>query len=224
MPRITIAPLDLTQRLVHDLRNPLASLSSNLAYMDERLGPAADPEVKEALLDCKAAVGRLRRAATMLVDLGLLQQGTLAPRRVLTQVAPLLQEVFAQRLHEARLREVKLAAEVPAAMAASFDAELVQRLLHALLDYALRYANPGGTVLVRAERDPKERLLLSMEAEGEWLPPEERAYLQRSAAPEGAASVGLGPHYVNLATEAHAGSLQVLSDAGRKRLAVTITL
>ncbi len=222
---------DLTQRLVHDLRNPLAGLSSNLAYVDDRLGTGADPEVLEALADCRAAVGRLRRAATMLVDLGRLEEGTLEPRRMLTPIAHLVKEVFAQRQHEATLRDLTLVADVPPGLSSSIDSEVAARLLHALLDHALRYSEAGSTVRLRAERIPgtapglSERLLLEMVADGEWLPQSERIHIGRGAT-SSVVSAGLGLHYAHLASLAHGGHIEVHEDpigaTTRTRLTVTL--
>jgi signal transduction histidine kinase len=224
---------DVTQRLVHDLRNPLAGLSSNLAYIDERLrdkqrrdAPDAkvDPEILEALQDCRAAVGRLRRAATMLVDVGPLEEGALRPRRAEALVGPLLTEVISHRAHEASLRDLQLLCDVPADLSAAFDVELTQRLLHALLDHALRYASSGGPVLLHVRPrqgqgqglglGANQGLTLRVVATGEWIPHAERVYAGRGAiSPGNIAEVGLGLHYALLVARAHGGSLEVIEGA-----------
>lgn len=203
---------ELTQRLVHDLRNPLAGLTSNLAYVDDRLGTLADPEVLEALSDCRAAVGRLRRSATMLVDLARMEDGSLKPRRVETLLVPVLQDVFAQRMHEAHLRDLRLTAQVPPGLKASFDPELCGRLLHALLDHALRYAQSGTAVEVSAA--PHERGLdLRLSAQGEWLPRAEFKTGEHSWPPS-VVEVGLGLHYARLAAQCHGGAMEVAEEPG----------
>lgn len=244
---------ELTQRLVHDLRNPLAGLSSNLAYMDDRLSDSGDPEVREALADCRAAVGRLRRAATMLVDLGRLEEGNLQPRCSETLVAALLQDLLAQRLHEATLRDLQLVAEVPPGLTGLIDHEMVARMLHALLDHALRYAQTGTVVQLQAAPGapgsvegaaPRAGgLTLRVMAEGEWLPKVERTYLSRgaggvsgalgargAAGARGAqplpsvAEIGLGLHYVQLAALAHSGGLEVQDDPPAAPRRTTVVL
>ncbi|MDW8280892.1 MAG: hypothetical protein RMK29_04215 [Myxococcales bacterium] len=212
---------DLTRRLVHDLRNPLAGLTSNLSYIEDRLGQSADPEVLEALADCRAAVARLRRAAAMLVDLGPLEQGTLRPRLQQALLAPLLQDLLDQRLHEASLRQLRLVADVPPGHVAAFDPELLPRLLHALLDHALRYAQAGSQVLLRVLADTPGRLTLRLEAAGAWLPRDHGGHL-----PSGVVEVGLALHYAHLVAQAHGGSIQVLQEAspdrGQQTVAVVI--
>lgn len=217
---------DLTQRLVHDLRNPLAGLASNLSYVDDRLGRAADPEVVEALADCRAAVGRLRRAATMLVDVGPLEEGSLRPRLVEGPVVPMVQDLFAQRLHEASLRDLKLVADVPPGCSASFDQELTPRLLHALLDHALRYAAPGSQVQLQVCPRDRPGLTLRLTAGGDWLPRERSAAAQDPAPlPFGVAEVGLGLHYAHLVARAHGGGIQVIEEpAAPRRTSAIVTL
>lgn len=216
---------ELTQRLVHDLRNPLAGLSSNLAYMDDRLSDSGDPEVREALADCRAAVGRLRRAATMLVDLSRLEEGTLQPRRTETRVAALLQDLFAQRLHEATLRDLQLVAEVPPGLSAQIDHEIVGRMLHALLDHALRYAQTNTVVQLVAQAR-EGGVILRVQAEGEWLPKLERSYLVLGGARglPSVAEVGLGLHYAQLAALAHGGHLEIRDEPSQPAGRTTVVL
>lgn len=232
---------ELTQRLVHDLRNPLAGLSSNLAYVDDRLSDGGDPEVREALLDCRAAVGRLRRAASMLVDLGRLEEGNLQLRRQPTQVAALVGDLLEQRQHEAGLRELRLSADFAPALTGRVDQEITGRLLHALLDHALRYATTGSTVQLALAPRGSDGLTVTLRAEGEWLPRVERtalgqAQLGAAAGPvtpgaralPSVAEVGLGLHYAQLAALAHGGSLDIRDDppppAAPQRTTVTVQL
>src|SRR5262249_14130077 len=111
---------------------------------------------------------------------------------------------------------LKLVADVPPGFVASFDPELLPRLLHALLDHALRYAQPGSQVLVQVCPRDRPGLSLRLQASGDWLPREPGAG-PTSPLPSGVAEVGLALHYAHLVARAHGGSILVTEEGAPPR-------
>ena len=108
------------------------------------------------------------------------------------------------------------------------DEGQLRRLVMILLDNAVKYAGPGGTVTFTLERH-QERLRLAVHNTGEPIPPEhlphlfERFYRADAARNRSGGGYGLGLAIAKEIVEQHQGTIGVESqlDAGTT---VTITL
>lgn len=98
------------------------------------------------------------------------------------------------------------------------DAHLLRIMLHNLLGNACKYSPPGSRVWLRAEREPRGELLLTVEDEGAGIAPEDldkitrRYYRGTSSKP--VAGAGLGLFLVDRILALHGGSLRIDSKVG----------
>ena len=203
---------ELTELLVHDLKNPLASLSSNLAFVESRL--AGDRDGREAIADCRDSTGRLIRMVMMLLDINKLEEGKLEPQRKLASARGLLEASARGRAHEASFRGLSIEVVGDASLVAPLDADLLGRVIDNLLDNALRYTPRLGLVRLAAERGPLG-VRLSLFNSGKPIPPSDRdrifhkyERLGDRRGPRGA-NRGLGLYFCRLAVEAHEGRIAV---------------
>ena len=208
---------ELMELIVHDLKNPLASLSSNLEFVAARL--KGDPEARDAVADSQASTARLHRMVTVLLDVDRLEEGHLQPNRELSRIAALLESCQRGRHHEAKLRRITLDVESPPQLQARIDLELLRRVLDNLLDNALRYAPVGGAVRLGAAPGPLG-IRITVWNSGPPIPQVDRerifAKYERLAsgrASRGSGNRGIGLYFCRLAVEAHGGRIGA-DDAG----------
>jgi len=151
--------------LVHDLRNPAATISANVDFLQE-VGPN-DTDSVEALKDVKLAVGELRRGLDMVAWIS----------RWLTGHVPLESAngdvgMFVARL-ERTVTPVPVTVDVATgqqlhAQGAQVAVEAVELLLHNTL---ANVADPRASIRVFQQRD---RVVIEVEDAGEAIAPELR--------------------------------------------------
>jgi signal transduction histidine kinase len=189
----------------HDLRTPLANMQAMLEALEDGLGAPEEyiPALREQVRALSQLVDDLFELARIDADaLTLeLQQLPLAP-----VVSSSLRGVEA----EARLRHVRLGADVQDGLTARFAPEKIERVLMNLLTNALRHTPSDGAVAVRVEPLQGE-VRVAVEDTGEGLDGEARARMferfwrgDRSRTSPGA---GLGLAIARGLVEAHGGRI-----------------
>jgi signal transduction histidine kinase len=203
---------ELSELLVHDLKNPLACLSSNLAFVESRL--EGDLEGKEAAADCRDATARLIRMVTVLLDINRLEEGRLQPVKRTERLKDLLEQSARGRSHEATFRGIAMHVAGDAQLEATLDPDLAGRVIDNLLDNALRYTPRGGIVRLGVGPGPLGARI-SVFNSGVPIEREDREKIftkyERLASPRGprGANRGLGLYFCRLAIEAHKGRISV---------------
>ncbi|MBP2227082.1 two-component system sensor histidine kinase TctE [Azospirillum agricola] len=160
----------------HQLRTPLAVLRTHLALL--RRHGTGTAEGRAALDDVEGAVRRLERLLTQLLALARADEDSPAPAS--GEVADLLQvamEVTAEQVPGALALGVEVHFDAPPEddppLRVAGNPVLVGELLGNLLDNAIRYNRPGGTVTVRVAGSP-EAPRLEVEDDGPGIPETER--------------------------------------------------
>jgi signal transduction histidine kinase len=108
------------------------------------------------------------------------------------------------------------------------DETRLQELIYNLLDNAVKYSEPGGTVFLRAESDG-DSVRISVADQGAGIPPEdlprifERFYRVDKSRSSEQRGTGLGLSIVKHIAQLHGGSVEAKSDVG-KGTAITVML
>ena len=139
--------IELATLLVHDLKNPLSSILSNVEYL------TANAQMREGDLDSLRDVLRASRSMFRMVmnllDISRSEDGALVPRCAEFDVGSLLQEISSET--ELRLLEknqtlsLQVAPESGAILA---DRDLVRRVIENLVDNSHKYSPRGGTISI----------------------------------------------------------------------------
>lgn len=151
--------------LVHDLRNPAATISANVDFLQE-VG-LSDTDANEALDDVKLAVGELRRGLDMLAWISRWLTGQVPLEAANGDVG-----VFLERLERADT-PVPVSVEIVRggqlyARGAQVAVEVVDLLLH---NTRANVADPSATIRVYQDGD---RAVIEVEDTGEAIAPELR--------------------------------------------------
>jgi len=200
--------------IVHDLRNPLATIG-NVLQMLEMMLPAEILEANRELLQIgSAASERMQRLVDSLLDVSRLETGEAPLRLAEVDLGHLVQSVFdRQKLvwQEGRVRgQCRVSPDVGTARC---DDERIDRVVANLIDNAIKYTPGGGQVTVTVEM-LEDEAMVSVADTGPGIPPEERerifqrfARLTRDRGKR--RGFGLGLVYCRLAVEAHGGRIWV---------------
>jgi signal transduction histidine kinase len=163
---------DLVAWASHDLRTPLASLRAMIDALAD--GVVYDQEtVARYLSQCQAETGRMSALIDDLFDLAQMDAGHLDLQREASSLADLISdtlESFSARAHE---RQISLTGWVePQTDPVMMSLDKISRVLNNLVENAIRYTPPGGSIVLRAEARPGN-VLVTVRDTGTGIAPED---------------------------------------------------
>jgi len=204
---------ELSRLLVHDLKNPLAALDSNLNWLARQLESSTD-SIKEAVEDSSASTSRLLALVGGLVEIDRAESGKLVANPKPLAIGPFLESVARRHRRDADLRGISIEVDVDSTVVGSLDEALFTRVLENLVENASRFAGRSGRIRLAAKA-AEEELLITVENTGVPIPAEVRGRLfEKFATSErGGAHQGLGLYLCRLVAETHGGSIGVESTA-----------
>ncbi len=211
----------LTHMIVHDLNNPLMSVSGRLQLL--QMGPEDmfTNEQKNNLDQALLSVNELKVMISNLLDINKMEEGKLVLRYENINLEHLLQEVLNEMKIIAEIEGKKIALEIAENMPkTSADKELIRRVIANFITNAIKHTPNQGTVIVKAfyEKENKE-FCVQVEDLGEGIPEEywgkifeKFVQLEDEQAKRGR---GLGLAFCKMAVEAHGGRIWVESEVGK---------
>jgi heavy metal sensor kinase len=211
------ASLDEQRRFLadtsHELRSPLTVIRANLGF----LWRETEPDTRaECLQEAENEAARMSRLVNDLLLLGQVEAGELLHRGPVA-VDQLLSEVTEQATVQADQRRVELMPVQPTTIVA--DRDRLKQLLWNLVENAVRYTPPGGTIRLAMRRDG-DCLELAVTDNGPGIAPEhlnrifDRFYRVDRARSRATGGAGLGLAIVKHIAQAHGGSVSVESTLG----------
>lgn len=208
LQRLALQKEQLATFLVHDLKNPVASI--DLQAQRVLREPGASARAVSAATAIRAETRRLMRMITNLLDVARADEGQLAPACVDVDLGALVELVFDELRPLAAVGHVELVASVQATRLHA-DQDLVHRVLTNLVENAVRHSEEHTAVRVNIV-DVADGTELHVRDEGAGIPEERRhAIFDRFAtgAPTNGHHRGLGLTFCKLAVEAHGGTIWV---------------
>jgi two-component system OmpR family sensor kinase len=155
----------------HELRSPLAALKLQVQGL-QRAGDDASREL--AVNRLSAGIDRATRLMEQLLVLARQQANAVTgPRPRPTSLSDLARHVLADAASYAQARQIDLGLRHADAGEIAGNAEALTILLRNLVDNAIKYTPPGGTVDVES-RKLGERVLLSVDDSGPGIPEQDR--------------------------------------------------
>ena len=169
----------LLDAVTHDLRTPLTSIKASVTTLLDELHANTKGEEKieldregrqEMLEVIDEEADRLNRFIEGLVELARIEAGEMHLRRRWASIEEIVETTLerAAPLTRDHRIQVSFEDELPVARV---DEKAVAEVVYTLLDNAAKYSPPGTTIRVSAERARDEMIELSVEDEGQGVPP-----------------------------------------------------
>ena len=203
----------LIHMVVHDVRTPLQMLVSLLDIMQRNLADEARESIASELGMAREVTRFIDRLAKNLLDTRRLDDGKMPIRRQRQRIGPLVREVTGYLRHMAMDRT--LSVEADDTIEASFDEDLLRRVIENLVSNAIKHTPRGTTVAIRV-RSTGDDVLVEIVDSGPGVPEDLRERIFEpftSLAAENSYyfSAGLGLAFCRLVLDAHNGSIGVRS-------------
>jgi len=207
----------------HQLRTPTAALKTQVELAQRAGGPA---ETRERLAQIHTAADRNARLVNQLLSLARAEPGRTEPmahRPV--DIVDIARSAAEQWVPQAISRSIDLGFEAgcrstEGVVTVSGDALMLTEMLGNLIDNALRYTRPGGTVTVsvgRAVEDGRPKVRLAVEDNGPGIEESERERVFERfhrVLGTGTEGAGLGLAIVREIARAHGGRVELTAAAG----------
>jgi two-component system sensor histidine kinase BarA len=216
----------------HELRTPLTSIIGYSEMLAEGLAGELQPEQKEFVQTIHEKGEQLLALIMGLLDLSKLESGTMSMRKNAVRIEAVLNEVLSTLAPTARKKNVNLRVELATDLGEiKGDPERLRQVFINLVDNALKFTPPGGSVTMRARNsgaspdddDAGMALLAPLRNEieirvldtGIGIPERERAkvfdafYQVDSSSTREYGGTGLGLSIVKRLVEAHGGTVSI---------------
>jgi two-component system phosphate regulon sensor histidine kinase PhoR len=212
---------DFVANVSHELRTPLTSVKGLVETLQD--GAVDDRLVRDRFLETiEGETNRLIRLVNDLLLLSRVDSEALSLRREEVDVAHLARAAADQFAVQAEARGLTLLVESDAAAPPAWaDPDRVTQVLLNLLDNAVHYSPPGGTVSVHVAGAQERLLRVEVRDEGAGIPAEalphvgERFYRADKARSRAQGGSGLGLAIACALVEAHGGRLSLESQVGQ---------
>lgn len=208
---------DLIAEFVHELRTPLASLSTATYLL---LRPEMSREQRDQIVNnIHNETLRLNSLASSFLDLARLESGRVQFRRMRFSVADLLYECRDVMMTKALETNIQIRIEVPGDMPLmEADRDKIKQVLLNLMSNAIKYNRPNGSVIVTGNYTDTE-LSIVIQDTGVGIPEESIPHLfekfYRVREHEGKAQgTGLGLSISKQIIQGHNGRIEVKSKMG----------
>lgn len=215
---------DLTHTMVHDLRNPLTSLSMALELLNKPEAGSISAQQRVMLDYARGSLRRMLVLVNNILDVNRLEEGRMPLERTSILLTDLVAETVRQQSLLAEQKAIRLESDVPLTLPTVWaDAGLIERVLQNLIGNAIKFTPIDGRVkvsveLARAEKKgPNKQVRVSISDTGPGIPSElqERLFQKFVAGRHAESGSGLGLAFCKLAVEAHKGRIWVESEPER---------
>jgi signal transduction histidine kinase len=210
---------DFVAHVSHELKSPL----NVIGMYGEMLADegAADPAVRvEAINVIQDEVERMNSLVNNLLNVSKLEMGSMRPDRHRVKLEELLRDAAQQARARAEAKGIRLELQVARDIAAvSVDKDLFRIALNNLLNNAIKYNKPGGSVVLAADEADGD-VVVAVRDSGIGMAPEDRArvtekfFRVRETGPDQRGGHGLGLYLANQIVELHHGRLTIDSEPG----------
>lgn len=203
----------------HELRTPVAAIRSMTdVALDQQL---TVNEYVSVLHDVNTQAEHLSKLITDLLTLARADEGHIRFEREPLRLDLLANDVVTTLESLATEKGITLSVEANEPLLIMGDEARMMQVIMNLLDNALKYTSPGGTVIVRVQSTQEQQVRLTVQDTGIGIAQEhiahifERFYRVDSARSRSAGGTGLGLAIVKWIVTMHQGTIAVTSQVGK---------
>ena len=205
----------------HELRTPLSLIKGSVETLLD--GAASQPAIASKFLDIiDRHCDRLTFLIEDLLTLSRLESGQLAINYDTVPLRGHVAEVFDDFRRKAEERGVQLINDVPSGLRARADSDRLDQVLSNLIDNAIKYGRPGGSVHIEGREVPGSDFVeMAVADDGPGIPTEaaervfERFYRVDTARSREQGGTGLGLSIVKHIIQAHGGEVRLETAPGK---------
>jgi PAS domain S-box-containing protein len=219
---------DLVHAMVHDLRNPLTSISGALSFLGDGIADTLSPSEQQLWEIAQKSTARMLGLVRAILEISQLESRQIPLDHTLISLADLVAGVLDSQLPLAVEKDLRLESAVPPDLPPAWaDAAMIERVLQNLVGNAIKFTPASGVVRVSARVDSSQpaTLLVSVSDTGPGIPPEIQGRLFQkfvTGQQEGRGN-GLGLAFCKMVMEAHGERIWVES-ASESGTTFTFTL
>jgi two-component system sensor histidine kinase BaeS len=204
--------------IAHELRNPLSIIQGNLeAWLDGVITPASDQIA--SVYDETVLLSRL---ITDLKDLSLAEAGQLKLYQNATELGEFIFAEISSVQNRCQEKQISINAELPDGLPlVLIDKDRIRQVLHNLVDNALRYTPPGGTIRISADYAKPGWVTVSVSDTGAGIASKDlphvfdHFYKADRSRQRGHGGAGIGLAMVKRVVELHGGTVWVKTRKGK---------
>lgn len=208
---------DLIAEFVHELRTPLASLSTATYLL---LRPEMSREQSDQIVNnIHNETLRLNSLASSFLDLARLESGRVQFRKTRFSSADLIYEARDVMMSKAQESDIQIRVDIPPDMPLlEADRDKIKQILLNLISNAIKYNRPNGSVILQGDFTEDE-ISITVQDTGLGIPEDSIPHLfqkfYRVREHEGKATgTGLGLSICKQIVQGHAGRIEVKSKMG----------
>jgi len=209
----------------HDLRTPMTTIGG---FVDGILDGTIKPENQEKYLRIVSdEVKRLARMANSLVEVSRLENGERALTRVVFDMSELVRRVVISFEHKLALGGIEVVLDIPDTANVSGDHDSLFQVVYNLMDNAVKFTEPGGTITLFMEEKGGSLRLHIINTGGEIRLEDQKRIFDRffkgdqSRNTSGSGS-GLGLYIAKTVINRHDGDIYVKSGNGKTEFVFTL--
>ena len=221
--------VDFVANVSHELRTPLTAIKGLVETL--RDGAVDDPQVRDRFLTTvEGETDRLIRLVNDLLVLSRADSEALNLQRDSVDLAKLVRATLDRLAPQAEARGLDWRVDTsPDSLLVWADPDRIEQVLVNLMDNAIKYSRPGGTVTVTVSGEQGQPVRVQVQDEGVGIPAKDlvrigqRFYRTDKARSRAQGGSGLGLAIAQALVQAHGGRLWLESQEGQGTL-VTFTL
>lgn len=210
---------ELESMVVHDLRNPLNTVTLVLDLLEPMKDQVRDTERYTLLVRmAKTATQSMTHLISMLLDIARLEAGRLVLDISEFDLSAMLEELASMQQMQVMRKQIEIVTHSPPGLMVKADRGMLWRVVLNVLDNAIKFAPRMSRIEVAAVSTGSRNVCVRVTDAGPGIPPGERErifekFTQVSDAEHvSRGGTGLGLTFCRMAVEAHGGSIR--ADAG----------
>lgn len=212
---------ELTEIVVHDLKNPLAAIAANAAFLS--MAKTMNDDTRECSSAIARAADNMLRMVHDILDVSRAEEAGLNIKQEKIDLAGMAERAASLMGRRAEERRVTLGLDAgEGELELNADPDLLRRVIENLLDNAIRYTPSGGRVQLSVS-DLGASVRISVADGGPGIPEHERArifekYAQLERKDDHAQKRfgrGIGLSFVKMVVDAHGGQIRVVDNPPR---------
>ncbi|HNB51518.1 MAG TPA: HAMP domain-containing sensor histidine kinase [Anaerolineales bacterium] len=208
---------DMTNMIVHDLRNPITAISTSLEFI-EKTAPTSAPSLRFTDI-AKNASQKMIRLVDDILTVSKFESGELKIRKERVAIAPLIAKSLEGFRSQSEVEQKQLGYYCPPELQLTIDPVLISRVLDNLISNAFKYTDDQAGLIEVFVQAQNGRANFHVRDNGEGVPDAYKTIVfdKFKQVPNNGSErkgTGLGLTFCRMVVEAHGGKISVRDAEG----------